>query len=104
MEDERAAHREFLMEAKVPGGKLVRLRIGQDGRVRLSGDFFIYPEEGITIIEEALSGRRGDEPLDVLISALQAAVEVNGLQLVGLDVPMIARLFKGAADVESPGP
>ncbi|BAI61794.1 conserved hypothetical protein [Methanocella paludicola SANAE] len=88
-----------MMEAKVPGGKLVRLRIFSDGAVRLSGDFFIYPEEGILVIENVLSGFRGDEPLEAIESALERAVRENGLQLVGLDVPVIARLYRGTVDV-----
>lgn len=87
------------MEVKVPGGKLACLRIDQDGLVRLSGDFFIYPEEGIFAIEKALSGLRGDELLEAVESILNAVVEENGLQLVGLDVPVIARLYRGTVDV-----
>ena len=94
------------MEAKAPGGKLVRLRLWRNGvrRVTLSGDFFIYPEDGIIRIEEALSGLRGDEALKDIEAALNAAVEKYAIRLVGLDVPLIALLFKGAADVEDPGP
>ncbi|HTY91647.1 MAG TPA: hypothetical protein VMC84_10765 [Methanocella sp.] len=99
MEDERPADRELVTEAKAPGGKLARLRIDEMGNVMLSGDFFIYPGEGILIIENTLSSLRGDEPLDAVVSALEAAVSENRLQLVGLDVPIIARLYRGAVDV-----
>jgi lipoate-protein ligase A len=92
------------MEAKVPGGKLVRLRMDKDGRAVLSGDFFIYPEDGIFIIENTLSGLSGNEPLKTVESALEGAVEQNGIELVGLDIPVIARLYKGAIDVESHKP
>jgi len=91
------------MELKVPGGKLARLTI-RNKQVTLSGDFFIYPEEGIIAIERTLSGLRGDEPLDHIEAALIAAIDKDGLQLIGLDVPAIARLYKGAIHVESPGP
>jgi lipoate-protein ligase A len=104
MEDERPAHREFVMEVKVPGGKLARLRIGLDGAVRLSGDFFVYPEEGIFLIEKVLSDLQGDEPLDAVESAIKAIVEENRIQLVGLDVPVIARLYRSTVDVESHRP
>lgn len=104
MEDERVAYRELVMESKVPNGKLVRLSFRRGAGIVLSGDFFIYPEDGIFVLEKTLSGLQGDEPLDVVISSLEAAVRENGLQLVGLDVPVIARLFKGAIDVESHRP
>lgn len=87
------------MEVKVPGGKLARLRIDQDGFVRLSGDFFIYPGEGIFVIEKALSGLLGDEPLEAVESILNAVIEEHELQLVGIDVPVIARLYRGTVDV-----
>ncbi len=91
------------MEEKVPGGKLARLTINTNGspRVVLSGDFFIYPEEGIFIIEDVLSGLEGCEPLEEIETALMEAVNNNGIELVGLDVYVIARLYKGAMHVES---
>ena len=94
------------METKVPGGKLVRLTLRRNGirRVTLSGDFFIYPEEGILAIEKTLSDLHGDETIEDIESILKSVVEKDSLQLIGLDVPVIARLYKGAANVENPGP
>ena len=98
MEDERPSGR--MMEEKVPGGKLARLSVAQ-GKVTLSGDFFIYPGEGIIIIEEALSRLGGDEPLGVVETMLTDVIMENKLELIGLDPQAIARLFVGAARVES---
>ncbi len=92
------------MEEKVPGGKLVRLTRNAHGRVVLSGDFFIYPEEGIRPLEDSLSGLTGGEPVEAVEAALFTVVRDNRLELIGLDVPVIAKLFKGAIRVESPGP
>ncbi len=91
------------MEVKVPGGKLARMDIKTHGgsRVVLSGDFFIYPEEGIFIIEDVLSRLDGSEPLPVIEKALLRAVDDHGIELVGLDVHVIARLYEGARHVES---
>lgn len=86
-------------EERVPGGKLVRLSV--DGTVTLSGDFFIYPEESISILEETLSRMDGSESLDEVEYALYKAVKHNDIELVGLDIYAIARLFKGVFDVES---
>ncbi len=86
------------MEEKVPGGKLVRLRVktGGNPRVMISGDFFIYPDWGLAILEDVLSGLGGHEPLEAVESALRDAIDKNGLELVGLDERVIARLYKGA--------
>jgi lipoate-protein ligase A len=85
---------------KVPGGKLVRLTTGKNG-VTISGDFFIYPEEGVNVLEETLSGLSGSESQDEIEHALYKAVRYNGLELIGIDIYVIARLYKGILDVES---
>ena len=47
-------------EYKVPGGKLVvadfAVEAGALRRVRVSGDFFLYPEEALAAIDGALEG------------------------------------------------
>ncbi len=94
------------MEEKVPGGKRARLRISGECRhkVTLSGDFFIYPEEGISIIEDTLSGLDGRAPFEEVVTSLTRATNDNGIELVGLDVNVIARLYQGAMHVESHRP
>ena len=89
------------LEEKVPGGKLVRLTMDGGRKVILSGDFFIYPEESISILEETLSHMDGSEPLDEVEYALYKAVKYNDIELVGLDIYAIARLYKGIFNVES---
>ena len=44
---------------KIPNGKLLKLRVDFGKKINsitISGDFFIHPEEGIDLIEEALKG------------------------------------------------
>ncbi len=90
---------------KVPGGKLVRVSTGaNDHRVTISGDFFIYPEEGVTILEETLSKLKGSESQDEIEHALYLAVRYNDIELIGIDIYVIARLYKGILDVESNRP
>ena len=47
-------------EYKVPGGKLVvvdlELHDGLIARAQVSGDFFLYPEEALPLLAEALEG------------------------------------------------
>lgn len=93
----------MMAEEKAPGGKLVRLSVNDDGgrKYVLSGDFFIYPEEGITVLEDALSKLDGSESLDEVEYALYLAVRYSDIELVGLDIYVIARLYKGMTNVES---
>jgi len=52
-------------ELKVPGGKLLRaLSTVKEGRieeVRITGDFFMHPEEAINKLERRLKGVPSDE-------------------------------------------
>jgi hypothetical protein len=48
----------LMIERKVKGGKLFRLRVNRSGNavsVQLSGDFFLEPDEGIAIVEGELA-------------------------------------------------
>ena len=81
-------------EEKVPGGKLVRVTVMPYGRVRISGDFFLHPEESIVLIENALGGLDGTEPADEIELILQQAVAETGMELIGVDVPVIVRLYQ----------
>jgi len=87
-------------EEKVPGGKLVNVSVSRQG-VTVSGDFFIFPEEGVFLLEETLCSLKGDEPLDMIEAMLLRTTKKNGITLIGLDEHVIARLYKGALDVAS---
>ncbi|MCD1295194.1 hypothetical protein CUJ83_09310 [Methanocella sp. CWC-04] len=90
-------------EKKVNGGKFVRLEVtkGPVNKVLITGDFFIYPEEGISIIEETLSALKGDEKRSDMEKILSEALEVNCIQLLGVDGPSIIGLYIGALLVEN---
>ncbi|MEM3055350.1 MAG: lipoate protein ligase C-terminal domain-containing protein [Candidatus Bathyarchaeia archaeon] len=52
-------------EYKVEGGKLVKAQVAMDGdkirKVKITGDFFLHPEEVLEELEEALVGSLLDE-------------------------------------------
>jgi len=57
---------------KVPGGKMVKVRVvfnGKVSQVRVSGDFFLHPEEAIHSLEENLKGVDNEEDLARLVEA-----------------------------------
>ncbi|HSV98427.1 MAG TPA: lipoate protein ligase C-terminal domain-containing protein [Spirochaetota bacterium] len=78
---------------KAPGEKLLRVSIDMaDGLVqgvRLTGDFFVHPEEAVLRIEEALRGVRPE--LNTVRDRLREAVDSGGIQLIGLSIESIAR-------------
>lgn len=80
-------------EYKVPGGKLVVVDYEvTDGRlrdVRLSGDFFLEPPEGLRALDQALEGADADSPPEALTSRLEDAIE-GRMTLIGFDAAAIA--------------
>ncbi|HMK48243.1 MAG TPA: hypothetical protein VK436_16590 [Methanocella sp.] len=83
-------------EEKIPGGKLVRLTIKNDGDnrfVQLSGDFFIHPEEGVFLIEEALRDIPENTPESLVQQTIGEVVRKARLEMIGIDVGVIARLY-----------
>ncbi|WNB87535.1 biotin/lipoate A/B protein ligase family protein [Cellulomonas sp. ATA003] len=65
-------------EYKVPGGKLVAVDVevtdGSLGRVAVSGDFFLEPDDALSRIDAALTGRPEDASVADLTAAVKAAL------------------------------
>lgn len=77
---------------KKPGEKLLRVTVHPDGdrigSVRLSGDFFIYPEETVFDIESCLVTLE-PEPR-AIIAAVEQVVHHRNIQMVGISPATIA--------------
>lgn len=73
---------------KVPGGKLVRatVRFGEERieSVKLTGDFFLYPEEALDRVEDALAGKPVDAGRVALSETVEFVLEDAEAQLVGV--------------------
>ena len=80
-------------EYKVPGGKLVvvdyEVTEGRLRDVRLSGDFFLEPPEGLRALDQALEGVGADTPAAELTRRLEQAIG-GRMTLVGFDAAAIA--------------
>ena len=65
-------------EYKTPGGKLVvvdfELRDNELRNVRVSGDFFLYPEEALSEITGALEGLPADLSEEAIAARVAAAI------------------------------
>jgi len=69
---------------KAPGGKMLRVRIREkDGRIesaKISGDFFLIPEEGLSKLEKMLEDARLDEKeLGLLVDRFFRGTRAQGL-------------------------
>jgi len=88
---------------KIPDGKLVKIELDFTGSkinsVKINGDFFLYPENGIESIEKSLSKVFLDK--ESIINAVDYSVKKNSLELFGITAEGIADailLAKGASD------
>ena len=71
---------------KVAGGKLVKVEAefeeGALTKIKIMGDFFLYPEEGLPQLERALLGKKAEK--GALENALRELLEKEKMQLLGL--------------------
>lgn len=73
------------IDYKVNGGKLLRLEFelesGAINWIKITGDFFVHPENKITLLEESLAGCKISDIEDVLDECIQE----NRITLVGFN-------------------
>lgn len=79
-------------ERKVPGGKLVQMSIGDDGAVRLTGDFFLHPEEALAGLESFLSSLHGKDHA-ATAAAIKTYAERSGMMMIGVRPVDLAELL-----------
>lgn len=85
---------------KIPGGKLVGVEAWVDegcvSRVKLTGDFFLHPEESVGVLEKAIAGTSVHFDSGALEKQLSSIVEEHGLVLIGVSPGAIAAVLKKA--------
>ena len=85
---------------KEKGGKLVQVRVEVDEdevkNVRITGDFFLHPEEVLEEIEECLVGIGVFEEEETILERLKRIIKERKAILVGFSVEGIVRIFKEA--------
>jgi len=85
-------------QRKVPGGKLVRIDAVCEGQVisdiRISGDFFVHPEEALFSIERGLDEMRLDGNEGDMAERVGLAVSAAGATLIGFGAGDIADLLR----------
>ncbi|HEX9013355.1 MAG TPA: hypothetical protein VF813_07555 [Anaerolineaceae bacterium] len=84
---------------KIPGGKLVRVDVRAGSRVewvKITGDFFLHPEETLDQIEACLTG--AGIPLDQpgLTQCIEACLRENQAELLGASPADIVSVLQEA--------
>lgn len=74
---------------KVPRGKLLKISFTYDQpthtihQIRITGDFFAYPEEAVELIEQELEHAIFER--DKLMTKLQSIIRKHKIQFIGVD-------------------
>ncbi|HSB47035.1 MAG TPA: lipoate protein ligase C-terminal domain-containing protein [Candidatus Bilamarchaeum sp.] len=87
-------------EEKIPNGKLVCVEVWAKGglveRAKITGDFFLHPEERISDLERALEGLPLSASEGDAASALEKAL--GKATLIGASTADLARIFRKAVN------
>jgi lipoate-protein ligase A len=92
---------------KVAGGKLVRLELEHDAskitRAKITGDFFLHPEELLQEMEKALVGMPCASSEADLTAKISAIASFKHAEMVGFSPEVIGRLAKQAVSAPAEG-
>lgn len=84
---------------KVPGGKMVKVEVRFSKAIediKITGDFFLHPEEAIIDIEGALLGAGAEEDAAALEERVRRALRSKRAELIGIQGEDIALVVKEA--------
>ena len=87
-------------EEKITNGKLVCIELWEDSglvsRAKISGDFFLHPEDSITAIEDSLRGIPVASDEQTVAKIISDSLRTEGAQLIGVTAEDLGRLFRKA--------
>jgi len=80
---------------KVDGGKMIKISLTVDDgvirNIRITGDFFVHPEDAVELLENKLAGTRID---DLAVNIDKEFAGNANVQLVGIDTVDIVHAVK----------
>ncbi len=93
----------YFAERKVKDGKLVQVSLKKENKkikdIKITGDFFIYPEEEKEKIERTLNGISHDKTIKELRKKINKKISPE-TELLGFNAKVIAELIKEASENE----
>jgi lipoate-protein ligase A len=84
---------------KVRNGKLLTVRVSFSEKidgVEITGDFFVYPDEGLALVEKSVRGMDADANKKEMSAVIATAIEKSGITLIGIDPDSIAETIRMA--------
>ena len=89
----------FQAKKKVKEGKVIKVELDCDElirNVRITGDFFLHPEDILEEIEKSIVGLERNADVWTIISSIQRALQSRDVQMIGISPESIAQLVKEA--------
>lgn len=84
---------------KVREGKVVKVEVEYGDvitKLKITGDFFLHPEEILEKIEESMLGLEKDASIEIFASKIQRVVKAHGAQMIGISPESLALVIKEA--------
>lgn len=89
----------FRVKKKVKEGKVVKVEIEYDEiirNIRITGDFFLHPEDILDEIEKSIIGLDKTADKEKIVSGIQRAIAGKDVQMIGISPESIALLIREA--------
>ncbi|MCX9081341.1 MAG: hypothetical protein OIN83_04020 [Candidatus Methanoperedens sp.] len=89
----------FQSKQKVKEGKVVKVEIECNElirNIRITGDFFIHPEDILDEIEKSIIGLKRSASIETIMSNIQSRIAGRDVQMIGISPESIALLISEA--------
>lgn len=89
----------MIASQKVREGKLVKVEVECDGfikKIKITGDFFLHPEDVLEMIEKSILGLRKDAGTEEIASRIHEIAEANDVQMIGISPESLALVIREA--------
>ncbi len=84
---------------KVKEGKIIKVEVEFDGfirKIKITGDFFLHPEDVLENIEKSIIGLKKDTSMEAIASKIQNIIEAHDVQMIGISAESMASVIKEA--------
>ncbi len=92
-------HMIFHAKQKVKEGKVVKVEVNCDEvikDIKITGDFFLHPEDSLEDIEKSIIGLERNADLETITSNIQRTTKGKDTQMIGISPGSIALLVREA--------
>ncbi len=89
----------MIASQKVREGKLVKVEVECDGfikKIKITGDFFLHPEDVLETIEKNILGLGKDAGTEAIASRINEIVEADDVQMIGISTESLALVIREA--------